>query len=145
MMRVLMRSDLQSCFIAIFVSMFVQMGITGTLTMHLIQNYDCEASTAYYFMAVWGTGLTLGNCISSCLLKKMRKTIYASFAGLIFSLLLIGPTNAPILLSHLTDAGKLYVMGFGLFIMGLTSALLQTMSNIGSVERAQAWARTELS
>ena len=69
MKAVLARRELQPCFIAIFISMFVQMGITGTLTMQLMQNYDCSAQTAYYFFAVWGTGLTLGNLLSACLRK----------------------------------------------------------------------------
>ena len=34
-------------------------------------------------------------------------------------------------------------MGFGLFVMGLTSAALQTLGNIESVVRAQRWAAKE--
>lgn len=71
--------------------MFVQLGITGTLTMQLMQNYDLSAETAYYFFAVWGAGLTLGNLLSAFLRKCVSTTILVAFIGLMGSLLLIRP------------------------------------------------------
>lgn len=136
MLQVLLRKDLQPCFIAIFVSMFVQMGICGTLTMQLMQVYGCSAQTAYYFFAVWGTGLTLGNCLSSCLINKTREAVLVSFLVLILSLLIIGPSQLTPFLNGFDDSVKLGLIAFGLFFMGLSSAFLQTLSNISSMERA---------
>lgn len=91
--------------------------------MQLIQEYDCDAETAYYYFAVWGTGLTLGNCLSSCLLKSGRKAIFASFVILSLSLVLIGPSSI-LPLSWIPEKVIFGALGVGLFAMGLSSAFL---------------------
>ena len=84
---------------------------------------------AYYFFAVWGVGLTLGSCLSSCLLKKAKKTINFSYIALVVSLLAIGPSNLlpeSFLEDDKTfdDEIKKLMIATGVFVMGLSSSLL---------------------
>ena len=137
LLSVLTRKDLTPCFISIFMSMFIQMGLTGTLTMQLMQAYDCTSDTAYYYLFLWGAGLTLGNCLSSCLLKVAQKTIYVSYIAISISLIAIGPSSLiPVDFFLSNDDLKLMAMGIGLFILGVFSAFLQTLSNIKAMELA---------
>ena len=32
------------------------MGVTATLTLHLVEDFGYEAEIAYYFLVVWGVG-----------------------------------------------------------------------------------------
>ena len=99
------------------------MGVCGTLTMQLMQVYDCSAETAYYYFAVWGTGLTLGNCLSSCMLKRSRQVIFFSYITLSAALVFIGPSNL-LPIGFLPEEFILTIMGVGLFAVGLSSAFL---------------------
>ena len=71
------------------------MGISATITMHLVQDYEnFDAHVAYYFFAVWSTGQTIGNCFAACMMPYTRTILRISMVMQIIGLIMAGPTNA---------------------------------------------------
>ena len=135
-MDVFLRKDLWPCYISIFFGLFSLMGISATITMHLVQDYGYDAHIAYYFFAVWSFGQTIGNCFASCMIPYIRPIIRVSFVVQVGALMLTGPTNVIPQMGDLDRETQLIIMGIGLLAMGLTSAAQQTLGNIESVVRA---------
>ena len=131
------RKDLWSCFISIFFALFSLMGIAATLTAHLVQDYEYDATVAYYLFAVWSSGHIIGSFAVTCMIPYTRIIIRVAMAVHVVGLFLAGPSNLASSLFKGYDTGTiLKVNSVGLFLMGLTAAALQSLGNIESVTRA---------
>ena len=90
---VLCKKDLWPCFISIFFALFSLMGITATLTAHLVQDYEFDATIAYYLFAVWSSGHIIGSFSVTCMIPCTRVIIRVALAMHMVGLLMAGPSN----------------------------------------------------
>lgn len=135
--RVFCMGYLWPCYISIFFGLYALMGIAAPITMHLVEDFGFEAEVAYYFFAVWSSGQIIGNCFAPCMIPHASGIMRLGMAAQIVGLALAGPSNTlPFLTEKLGQNQILIVNAVGLFIMGLSSAALQTIGNIESVVRA---------
>ena len=121
----LCKKDLWPCFISIFFALFSLMGITATLTAHLVQDYEFDATIAYYLFAVWSSGHIIGSFAVTCMIRCTRVIIRVALAMHMVGLLLAGPSNLAHSLVLGMDTKTIFkVNSVGLFLMGLSSSAL---------------------
>ena len=123
---------------AIFSALFNLVGIASTLTMHLIQDFDFKAENAYYYYAFWAIGWTVANSLVTCFAKNLRAFIILGFFIQIVSLILMGPSH---LLSFEMRLVTVFVIKIiGLFLLGFSSALVESLGNIYLMNKTKKWA-----
>ena len=135
------RQELFPSYFVSFCGTFTLYGISSTLSMHMIQDFNFATETAYYFYATWAIGFTLANCFLSCAAKAVNYVFGVSFLISLISLMMIGPSH--IIIFEIILANQIIFKVIGLFGLGFSSGMLITLGILDVINKAQAWADKE--